>query len=123
MALSAERADARAGAAAPTSAPVDLVHLSSMTLGDRSLELEVLGMFVRQSSTTISKLAGITDPVTCRETVHTLKGSARSVGAHKVAFVCEGIEAECTSGAVPPMAALTQAVEEANGYIRSLLDS
>jgi len=121
--MSAERAEARATTCAAPSAPVDLVHLSSMTLGDRTLELEVLGMFVRQSSSTMSKLADMTDPAACHETVHTLKGSARSVGAHKVAFVCEGVEAECQAGSVPSMAALSQAVDEANGYIRTLLDA
>ena len=41
---------------APDDRPIDLVHLARMTLGDRSLEREVLQLFDRQSALLIARM-------------------------------------------------------------------
>ncbi|ADZ69927.1 Hpt domain-containing protein [Polymorphum gilvum] len=102
-------------------APVDLVFLATNTLGNRSLEQEVLRLFLKQSGTLMARLEGCADNASCADLVHTLKGSARGIGAHRVAFVCEGVEAELRAGRVPPLVALEAAVAEANGFIRDLV--
>jgi len=71
--------------------PIDLVHLARMTLGDRSLEREVLELFDRQAGILIVRMqqtarAGI------GATAHTLKGSARGIGAWHVARAAEAVE-------------------------------
>src|SRR5205085_2261563 len=38
--------------------PIDLVHLSRMTFGDRSLEREVLALFDRQAAILVARMAG-----------------------------------------------------------------
>ena len=41
---------------APDDRPIDLVHLARTTLGDRSLEREVLQLFDRQSTLLIARM-------------------------------------------------------------------
>ena len=36
------------GAACPASRPIDFIHLAQQTMGDKSLEIEVLQIFARQ---------------------------------------------------------------------------
>ena len=43
-------------AQAPKERPIDLVHLSTYTLGNRSLETELLGLFRTQADLYISRL-------------------------------------------------------------------
>lgn len=98
---------------------IDLVHLSRVTLGDRSLEREVLQLFDRQAALILSRLreAG---PRGIVPLAHTLKGSARSVGASRIARAAEAVEA---AAACPPamIAELETAINEARAMIAELL--
>ncbi len=71
--------------AGPASArPVDLAHLSRQTMGDRDLEREILQLFVQQALAVRGRIA----TATLEERLllaHSLKGSARGVGAFAVA--------------------------------------
>ncbi|MEP1932991.1 MAG: Hpt domain-containing protein [Roseibium sp.] len=110
-----------AGRAGPE-APIDLVQLATNTLGNRDLEVQVLHLFKSQSSTTIERLADETDKSTRLDLVHTLKGSARAIGAQRVAVVCEHLEGEMKSVEDAATQGLIAAVDEANRYIRDLLE-
>ena len=72
--------------------PVDLVHLARQTLGDRALEREVLSLFEVQTRSIIAQLHEIGDEKMRHDLAHTLKGSARAVGAWKVAEAAEACE-------------------------------
>ncbi|MFM8751472.1 Hpt domain-containing protein [Rhabdaerophilum sp.] len=72
--------------------PVDLVHLARQTLGDRALEREVLSLFKVQTKVIIAQLHEIGDEKMRYDLAHTLKGSARAVGAWKVAEAAEACE-------------------------------
>lgn len=72
--------------------PIDLVHLARQTLGDRALEQEVLGLFVVQTRAVLEQLQEASDQRRRMELAHTLKGSARSVGAWQVAAQAEACE-------------------------------
>jgi HPt (histidine-containing phosphotransfer) domain-containing protein len=78
----------------PTSAfnrPIDLVHLTRQTMGDRALETEILGMFAKQmSGSRLSMAKGNADER--KRLAHTIKGTARSVGAFSLGDVAERIE-------------------------------
>ena len=52
---------------------VDGAHLERMTLGDRSLEREVLEIFARQTTLTLERIAGAA-PEQAAAAAHTLKG-------------------------------------------------
>lgn len=53
-----------------------------MTLGDARLEREVLELFKAQTRDLIARL--VSQPADARELAHTLKGSARAIGAFEV---------------------------------------
>ncbi len=78
---------------------IDASHLERMTLGDRRLEREVLELFVRQTTILLTRIAGAEPPVAAAA-AHTLKGSARGIGAWRVARAAEQLEqAACSAGA------------------------
>ena len=76
---------------APDDRPIDLVHLARTTLGDRSLEREVLQLFDRQSTLLIARMRAAS-PDGIAMLAHTLKGSARGIGAWRVARAAEALE-------------------------------
>ena len=72
----------------PDDRAIDLVHLARTTMGDRSLEREVLQLFDRQSSLLIARMHTAA-PAAIAALAHTLKGSARGIGAWRVARAAE----------------------------------
>lgn len=70
---------------------IDEAHLERMTLGDRRLEREVLQIFVRQAAIMIGRIAGA-EPAHVSAAAHTLTGSARGIGAWRVARAAERLE-------------------------------
>lgn len=70
---------------------IDETHLERMTLGDRRLEREVLELFVRQTTIMLGRIVG-PDQALAAAAAHTLKGSARGVGAWRVARAAELVE-------------------------------
>lgn len=60
--------------------PIDFAHLERQTFGDRGLETELLSLFVGQAAAIRGRLRGANGEERQR-LAHTLKGSARSVGA------------------------------------------
>jgi HPt (histidine-containing phosphotransfer) domain-containing protein len=88
---------------------IDDDHLRRMTLGDQRLEREVLEIFVRQIAIMLTRL-GEADPALTVATAHTLKGSARGIGAWRVERAAERLEA--TAAAHPARKAFVDAVAE-----------
>ena len=70
---------------------IDENHLGRMTLGDRRLEREVLELFVRQTTVMLNRIVGAEPPLAAAA-AHTLKGSARGIGAWRVARAAELLE-------------------------------
>jgi HPt (histidine-containing phosphotransfer) domain-containing protein len=70
---------------------IDESHLERMTLGDRRLEREVLELFVRQTTIMLGRIVGAA-PAWAAAAAHTLKGSARGIGAWRVARAAELVE-------------------------------
>lgn len=77
--------------------PIDEEHLGRMTLGDRSLEREVLEIFARQSALMLARIVG-GERARAAAAAHTLKGSARGIGAWSVATAAERLEQAVTAG-------------------------
>ncbi len=123
MALpSASVAEGQPGPRASVERPIDLVHLSRMTLGDRGLEREVLALFDRQATVLVSRMRAAS-PGSVTAVAHTLKGSARGVGAWRVAAAAEAVET-AASGEGDLSAAITRlaaVAEEARAVIAELL--
>ncbi|MCC7346591.1 MAG: Hpt domain-containing protein [Variibacter sp.] len=106
-----------------TDRPLDLVHLARMTFGDRSLEREVLQLFVRQSEQLLERMQGAA-ATAVSALAHTLKGSARGIGAWRVAAEAEAVElaaGRATEELRTSVATLRAAVEETRAIIVDLL--
>jgi HPt (histidine-containing phosphotransfer) domain-containing protein len=106
---------------APDDGPIDIAHLRQMTLGDTSLEREVLAMFSAQAVGLVGALATL--PSDARALAHTLKGSARAIGAFGVADAAGCLEALIQNGGDPTraLAELNDAVAEACEAIDAIL--
>jgi HPt (histidine-containing phosphotransfer) domain-containing protein len=76
---------------------IDADHLARMTLGDRRLEREVLELFLRQSTMVLERIAEAR-PAFAAAAAHTLKGSARGIGAWRVARAAELLENAASAG-------------------------
>ena len=81
---------------APLDRPIDLEHLSRMTLGEKSLEREVLQLFDRQATMLLARMKNGTAPA-IGALAHTLKGSACGIGAWTVAKASEAVEQAAVS--------------------------
>ena len=106
---------------APDDGPIDFDHLKRMTLGDAGLEQEVLAMFAAQSASLFGTLA--TMPPEAPALAHTLKGSARAIGAFAVADAAARLETVISGGADPSdqLAELADAVALARTAIEAVL--
>jgi len=71
---------------------IDLAHLRRYTLGDVRLELEILSLFIGQAPKTVDALKQARTDKEWVMAAHTLKGSARAVGAWRLAKLAEQAE-------------------------------
>jgi HPt (histidine-containing phosphotransfer) domain-containing protein len=131
---------------APDDGPIDNAHLDRMTLGDLALEREVLAMFSAQAVGLIARLATLCSEGRSSEgrssegrssegrssegrsseglaLAHTLKGSARAIGAFRVGDAAEALEAALRNGDDPSeaIAGLKDSVAEARSAIDARL--
>jgi len=106
---------------APDDGPIDFEHLKRMTLGDAGLEQEVLAMFAAQSAQLMATLATV--PADAGALAHTLKGSARAIGAFGVAEAAARLEAVLADGSDPSslVTGLGDAVALARAEIEAVL--
>lgn len=77
---------------------IDRAHLDRMTSGDRDLQVEVLGLVREQASMWVRLLDPSHETADWLVAAHTIKGSARGIGAWELARICEAAE-EAAKGA------------------------
>ncbi len=108
------------------SPPIDHAHLACYTFGNKALELEVLQLFANQAPEYLEQLRSAASEKEWRDAAHTLKGSARAVGAMRVGDRAERAEAlrasPDTVARSRAIAALEEALDEARAYVASLGD-
>jgi HPt (histidine-containing phosphotransfer) domain-containing protein len=109
----------------PSDQVIDTQHLSRMTLGELSLQREVLALFDRQADILLPRIRRGA-PVVAAASAHTLKGSAVGIGAFKVARAAEAVEqargCEISDAAVAAaIDTLATVLEEAKAEIARLL--
>src|SRR5215210_1859363 len=97
---------------------LDLEHLSRQTAGDRALEGELLALFEAQCARLRPLLAAGPSPAERADAAHTLKGSARAIGAWPLAAAADRLEAALRAGGPEPAALMAafDAVVEATRY-------
>jgi HPt (histidine-containing phosphotransfer) domain-containing protein len=101
---------------------IDLEHLSHMTLGERSLEIEVLRLFDLQAELLLARMREV-GPEGVATLAHTLSGSAKGIGAWRVAAAAEAAESAVKESAPldPALAGLAACIDEARRAIAGLL--
>jgi HPt (histidine-containing phosphotransfer) domain-containing protein len=108
---------------APDAQPIDRAHLFRMTLGDHSLECEVLQLFDQQAGLLLARMVDA-DPAGVAALAHTLLGSARGVGAWGIARAAEALESAAKAKPAdlqPAIDVLWSATDEARRAIALLL--
>jgi hypothetical protein len=93
-----------------------------MTLGDRSLEREVLALFDRQADMLLARMREGNAAVVAAS-AHTLKGSARGIGAWCVARAAEAVEKGSAAERIALIGSLAVAVEQAKVSIAAMLSA
>ncbi|GGK43043.1 Hpt domain-containing protein [Salinarimonas ramus] len=96
---------------------LDRAHLDAQTFGDADLAREVLGLFEGQLERLPPIIAGEGEAKARIDAAHTLKGSARGVGAARIAACAEACEHALRAGA--PIAAEVAALDEAAAQTRA----
>lgn len=99
-------------------ARLDLDHLARQTMNDADLQRDVLRIFEQQMAEKLTALANPQGSV--KEVAHSIKGSARGVGAFEVAALAEALEADGSFNAAL-IDQLRAAVEETMNDIRELI--
>ena len=82
----------------PNHGPLDLNHLSRYTMGDPSIEREVLKLFRRQMRVYFDKLVQSKSEESRQDAARVLKASARSVGAWQLLETVESREKLSATG-------------------------
>lgn len=105
------RSEAEFGDLGEEDEPLDLVHLAAQTGGEPALQRDLLDLFIVQAGEFVAHIYALAkvDPAAARDLSHRLNGSARTIGAFRLAGVAAALERDlvCTEGAAPlePIAA------------------
>jgi HPt (histidine-containing phosphotransfer) domain-containing protein len=105
---------------------IDTEHLARMTLGELSLQREVLALFDRQADILLPRIRQGA-PALAAASAHTLKGSAAGIGAFRVARAAEHVEQaqslERDAALVAAVDTLAAMLDEAKAEIARLLNA
>lgn len=97
--------------------PLNMEHLACQTMGDRALEEEVLALFSHHINAIGHSFLRADTEVRLR-LAHTLKGTARSVGAFMLADCAERLEKDPHDKAL--LLRLTELICEINDFIAAI---
>ena len=107
--------------------PVDFTYLRRFTLSNRSLEREVMDLFIEYAPQYLEQLRSAATPKAWHDAAHTLKGSARGIGAWRVARVAENAERLTFDGNPDrrnfAIDSAEEALDEAIGFLNVVLRS
>lgn len=107
------------------SKPIDLVHLSRQTFGNKELENEVLNLFISYTRQCLIRLETAQTGKEWADVLHTIKGSARGVGAWKVGGCVEIYEKQADqlseAEKQEAISKIKEEIETTIDYIRGLI--
>ena len=97
--------------------PIDLAHLSRQTMGDRELEREVLKLFVQHALSVRDTIAAAS-PRDRLPSAHALKGSAKGVGATRIADCLVELERKPDDAAI--VGRLAGLIDEVRDFVAAI---
>jgi HPt (histidine-containing phosphotransfer) domain-containing protein len=92
---------------------LDLEHLCRQTAGDRALERDLLALFRTQCARLRLLIQDGGPPVQRADAAHSLKGSARAIGAVRLASIADRLETDLRNGDAAAVTALMGCLDEA----------
>ena len=101
---------------------LDREHLSEISMGDEDFEKEIIGDFLASLPELLDLMVQGTaakDAESVAQAAHSLKGSCRSLGADRVAGVCQDLEHLARGGSLDGAEAL---LESLNKHIADLTE-
>jgi HPt (histidine-containing phosphotransfer) domain-containing protein len=101
---------------------IDVEHLKRMTLGDRGLERDLLRIFVRQNATILNRIA-VHDLVATAAAAHTMIGSARGIGAWRMAAAAEQLARAVDEGDEKNLGEAIAALKFASLEVNAAIDA
>lgn len=105
--------------------PVDLVHLSKQTFGSKELENELLNLFLSHSQQCLIRLRNAETDTDWANAAHSIKGSARAIGAWAIGDRMEDFERLAATGTLADKTAAVGEIEDlittTNLYISNLI--
>src|SRR5690606_39044532 len=102
--------------------PVELGNLTKYTLGNRSLENALLALFRNQAAVYLARLDAAGDEKVWRAAAHSLKGSARGLGAWALGELAEEAEKTPLAARDDVMARIRDAVAAVNAFIEGVAE-
>jgi HPt (histidine-containing phosphotransfer) domain-containing protein len=101
---------------------IDEEHLKRMTLGDRGLERDLLRIFVRQNATILDRIT-VDDRAAIVAAAHTMIGSARGIGAWRVAAAAEQLARAAGEGDENNLGEAIAALKFASREVSAAIDA
>lgn len=95
--------------------PVDYDHLQTQAAGDLGVMREVLALFITHTEQVIGELEQTQDERVWKQWAHTLKGSARGIGAFEMAEAAADAERHLLDRS--KLARLKAAFDDARAFI------
>ncbi len=99
--------------------PIDFDHLAAYTGGDVELEAEVFDLFRQQTEMWLRLLTHDAEMEDWTSAAHSLKGSARGIGAFGLAACCEAAEKAATASP----AARSVTAQDVRDAVKIVLDA
>lgn len=103
--------------------PLDLEHLSKQTFGDKDLEAEVLSLFLGHSAKSVEQMKAATNQKDWGEAMHSIKGSARTIGAWELGDLAEKYETSTLPDSEPEFESAKLAASNAIETLLNILNA
>lgn len=102
--------------------PIDFDHLAKYTLGNVSLEKELLTLFRSQADIYIERLTNAADETEWKYAAHSLKGSARGLGAWEMGALAEQAEQKGIAAQQDMLPRLDKEISQLKTFIDDFLN-
>lgn len=103
--------------------PIDFEHLAQYTAGDKALEADLLAEFVTNADGYVARIAAAPGSDDAEIAAHTLKGSAKGIGAFMLAVAAaeaEEIKAADDGNGVEILSRLRTEMDRLRGVVAEL---
>jgi HPt (histidine-containing phosphotransfer) domain-containing protein len=95
----------------------DFAQLGRRTMGDSSMQVEMLALFVSEAERLMRQVETAADPQVRGERLHAMIGLARNIGAARLAQTARALEVQIAQE-TPDLSSLRTALDETLSFVR-----